>query len=119
MFTHPALLRELNQLSDHLRKCGEADWSRRVVQAADRIRKTGWTEAGAVHARSLFTGDPNLYNVSFGVEHERWLTAAMDAQKANQKLELHRDRVLELATQPLVAAETGPRLRSPDLEPLK
>ncbi len=119
MFTHPALLRELNFLSEHLRRSGEADWSRRVVQVADRIRKSGWTEAGAAHARSLFTGEPNLYQVSFGAEHARRLTAETDAQKANQKLDRHRDRVLDPGTQPLVAAETGPRLRSPDLEPLK
>ena len=118
MFTHPALLRELTLLADHLRRSGESAWSRRVVVVADAIRKSGWTEAGALHAQSLFRGEPNLYQVSFGAEHARWLSAVNTAQHANEKLEQLRMRVLELAAQPLVAAETGPRERSPDLAPM-
>ena len=117
MFTHPALLREMNALADFLRRHGEADWSRRVIVAADGIRKSGWTEAGLRHAQALFKGEPNIYQVSFGEEHARWL-AAGDAARANERLEQLRLRVLELAEQPVVAAEAGPRLRSPDLAPM-
>ncbi len=117
MFTHPALLREMTALADHLRRHGEADWSRKVIVAADGIRKAGWTEAGLRHAQSLFKGEPNLYQVSFGEEHARWLAAGA-APKANERLEHLRLRVLELTEQPVVPAEAGPRLRSPDLAPM-
>ena len=117
MFTHPALLRELTLLADFLRRSGESDWSRRVVVVADAIRKTGWTEAGAAHAQSLFKGEPNIYQVTFGAEHARFLGNSTGLQ-ATERLEKMRLRVLDLAAQPLVATETGPRLRSPDLPPL-
>ncbi len=118
MFTHPALLRELTLLADFLRRSGEVDCSRRVIMAADRIRKTGWTEAGSAHALGLFRGEASLYHVNFGSEHSRWLGGPLEAQKANERLEQLRLRVMELAAQPLVAAETGNRPRSPDLPPL-
>jgi hypothetical protein len=117
MFTHPALLRELTMLADFLRRSGESDWSRRVVVVADAIRKSGWTEAGAAHAQTLFKGEPNIYQVSFGAEHARFLGASTGLQ-ANARLEQLRLKVLELAAQPLVAAPSGPRQRSPDLPPL-
>jgi hypothetical protein len=118
MFTHPSLLRELTLLADFLRRSGEHEWSRRVVTVADKIRKTGWTDAGAGHVDSLFRGEPNLYQVTFGAEHARWLSTEADLAKAKDRLEQLRLKVQDLATQPLVAAETGPRPRSPDLPPL-
>ena len=118
MFTHPALLRELTLLADFLRRSGESEWSRKVVGVADKIRKTGWTEAGAGHVQSLFRGEPNLYHVTFGAEHARWLSTAADLAKAQGRLEQLRLKVQDLATQPLVAAESGERPRSPDLPPL-
>jgi hypothetical protein len=118
VFTHPALLREMTLLADFLRRSGEHDWSRKVVAAADRIRKSGWTEAGAGHVDGLFRGEPNLYQVTFGAEHARWLSSPADLAKAQARLEQLRLKVQDLATQPLVAAESGARPRSPDLPPL-
>ena len=118
MFTHPALLRELTLLADFLRRSGESEWSRKVVTVADRVRKSGWTEAGAAHVQGLFRGDPNLYQVTFGAEHARWLSTAADLAKAQDRLEQLRLKVQDLAAQPLVAAESGARPRSPDLPPL-
>ena len=115
MFTHPALLRELTLLAELLRRNGEAEWSRRTVQAADGVRKAGWTAAGAAHARSLFAGDRNLHSVSFGAEHLRWVGGEPGIPRANERLERHRLKVLDLMTHPVQAPEEGPRKRSPDL----
>jgi hypothetical protein len=115
MFTHPALLRELTLMAELLRRSGEAEWSRRTVGAADAMRKAGWTEAGAAHARSLFVGDRNLHSVSFGAEHHRWVGGEPGVHRANERLERHRLRVLDLMTHPVQAPVEGPRKRSPDL----
>jgi len=115
MFTHPSLLRELTLLAELLRRSGEAEWSRRAVQAADGVRKAGWTEAGAGHVRALFGGDRNLHSVSFGVEHHRWVGGEPGAHRANDRLERHRLRVLDLMAHPVHSPADGRRLRSPDL----
>jgi hypothetical protein len=115
MFTHPALLRELTLMADLLRRSGEAEWSRRAVQAADGVRKAGWTEAGAAHARGLFAGDRSLHSVSFGAEHHRWVGGEPGVHRANDRLERHRLKLLDLMNHPVQAPEEGPRKRSPDL----
>ena len=73
VFTHPALLRELNLISELLRRSGEGQWSQRIVQASDGLRKTGWTAAGLSLIRYLEQGEPGLHQVSFGVEHHRYV----------------------------------------------
>ena len=114
LFTHPALLRELTLLAELLRRSGEGEWSRRTVQAADGLRKSGWTAAGGASARALFAGG-GLHTVSFGAEHHRWVGGEAGARSANDRLQRHRQRVLELMEHPVHAAEEGPRKRSPDL----
>ena len=115
MFTHPALLRELTLMAELLRRSGEAEWSRRTVQATDGVRKAGWTAMGAGHVRALFGGERSLHSVSFGAEHHRWVGGEPGVHKANDRLERHRLRVLELMEHPVQAPEEGPRKRSPDL----
>ena len=115
MFTHPALLRELTLLAELLRRNGEAEWSRRTVQAADGVRKAGWTAAGGASVRALFGGEGSLHSVSFGAEHHRWVGGEAGAHRANERLQRHRQRVLELMEHPFHAVEEGPRKRSPDL----
>jgi hypothetical protein len=115
MFTHPSLLREMTLLAEFLRRSGEGDWARRVIQAADAIRKSGWTEQGGAHLQSLFKGEPSLFHVSFGAEHARWLPAG-ELDRANQRLERHRLKLADLGTQPHIQPPAaGPRQRSPDL----
>ena len=117
MFTHPALLRELTLVSELLRRGGEAQWSRRVIQAADSLRKSGWTEAGAQVIRDLKRGEPGLHQVSFGTEHLRYVGGEAGVAAANARLERHRIRLEELMALPTREAQQGPRLRSPDLGP--
>jgi hypothetical protein len=116
MFTHPALLRELTLLADFLRRNGEAEWSRRVVQAADGVRKAGWTADGHQRVQALFAGDRNLHSVSFGAEHHRWVGGESGVHRANDRLDQHRRKVQDLSTHPVHQAPAqGPRQRSPDL----
>jgi hypothetical protein len=115
MFTHPALLREMTLLADFLRRSGAGEWSRIVVQTADSVRKTGWTDEGHKRVQSLFSGDTGLHQVSFGVEHHRQVGGEAGAAKANARLERFRMKLSELAAQPTVAAVQGPRPKSPDL----
>lgn len=115
MFTHPSLLRELTLLADFLRRSGEPEWARRTVQAADGVRKAGWTRAGAAHVAALFAGERSLHSVSFGVEHHRWVGGEAGVHRANERLEQLRRRVLDLASHPSSEPEPGPKKRSPDL----
>lgn len=115
MFTHPALLRELTMTAEHLRRNGEAEWSRKVVLSTEGLRKHGWTEAGKRHYRELFDGRPSLDHVRFGPEHHRLTGGEAGAEQANARLEKHRLKLAELAALPVRAAQAGPRQRSPDL----
>jgi hypothetical protein len=117
MFTHPSLLRQLTLVSDHLRRAGESDWARRVVQAADRLRKTGWTDSGKQALQDLFETQPTLDSVNFGAEHERRLGGRLGVLEANERFIGLRVKLKELGTLPLrTAPQPGvPRLRSPDL----
>jgi hypothetical protein len=117
MFTHPALLRELNLISDLLRRGGEGQWSRRIVQAADGLRKAGWTPAGAELIRDLRRGEPGLMQLSFGAEHLRFVGGAAGLAKANERLDLHRRKLEDLMALPTRQAQPGPRPKSPDLAP--
>jgi hypothetical protein len=117
MFTHPALLRELNLISELLRRSGEGQWSQRVVQASDGLRKTGWTEAGLGLLRDLERGEPGLHQVSFGAEHHRYVGGQAGAALANERLERHRRRLRELMELPTREFQAGPRPKSPDLLP--
>lgn len=117
MFTHPALLRELQLTAEHLRRNGESEWSRRVVLTTEALRKTGWTAAGLGHVREIFDGSPNLNQVRFGPEHQRKTGGEAEAERANQRLEKHRLKLAELAALPVRQAPTGQRQRSPDLAP--
>lgn len=101
MFSHPALLRELNLLSDFLRRSGEAQWSRRIAQASDELRRGGWTPAGAALIRDLGRGEGGLDKLVFGREHLRFLGGEAGLGKAERQLDLHRrnlERLLELPT---------------------
>jgi hypothetical protein len=116
MFTHPALLREMTLLADFLRRNGEAEWSRRVVLAADGVRKAGWTKDGLGRVQSLFAGDRNLHSVTFGFEHHRWVGGETGVHRANDRLEQLRRKVRDLSAHPVQDAPAqGPRKRSPDL----
>jgi hypothetical protein len=117
MFTHPSLLRQLKATAEHLRRAGEMDWARRVVQAGDHVRKSGWTAAGKKGLDALFAGDGALDAVSFGVEHERRLGGPVGVGEANQRLSELRLGLKDLGSLPL-RAEPNPDLpvqRSPDL----
>jgi hypothetical protein len=116
MFTHPALLRELTLTAEHLRRNGETEWSRRVVQSTEGLRKHGWTDEGQRHYRELFTGRPSLDQVRFGPEHHRLTGGEDGAERANVRLEKHRLKLAELAALPVRAPQPGRRQRSPDLE---
>jgi hypothetical protein len=116
MFTHPALLRELTLTAEHLRRYGETEWSRRVVQTAERLRRVGWTEEGRRVLRELFDGSPSLHGVRFGPEHARHTGGEEGAERANRRLELHRLKLAELGSLPTHGAPLGPRRRSPDLK---
>lgn len=96
MFTHPALLRELNQVAELLRREGEPEWARRVVQGTEALRKAGWTEEGRRHVQGLFEGRPSLADLPLGE---------------------HRLKLAELTALPVRTAPSGPRRRSPDLAP--
>ncbi|HTB21148.1 MAG TPA: hypothetical protein VK914_00425 [bacterium] len=115
MFTHPALLRELNQIADLLRRSGEGQWAQRVVQASDGLRKTGWTAPGLALVRDLEKGEPGLHQISFGTEHLRQLGSLAGLALANERLERHRLRLKELMELPTREVQTGPRPKSPDL----
>ena len=117
MFSHPALLRELNLTAEHLRRHGEAEWSRRVLLSAESVRKSGWTEEGWRHFRALFDGDPSLNQARFGPEHLRHTGDEAGIDKANQRLERHRLKLAELGALPTRPKAVGPRQRSPDLVP--
>lgn len=118
MFTHPALLRQLQMTAETLRRAGETAWSRRLVQVADTVRKSGWTELGRESLLALFEGQGTLDSVTFGAEHARRLSGRQDLEQANERLSLHRQKLRELGQlptrQPLSAG--APRKRSPDLE---
>ncbi|MGH7441327.1 MAG: hypothetical protein ACREKE_01500 [bacterium] len=111
MFSHPALLRELNQFADFLRRSGEAQWSRRILQASDELRRHGWTEAGAAPIRALQRGESGLDKLVFGEEHRRFLGSVAGFQRATEQLDAHRarlERLLELPTKVLASApESG------------
>src|SRR5947208_3008045 len=100
MFTHPALLRQLTMTADHLRRGGETAWARRVVQAADALRKLGWTDAAVARFSELFESDPGLDAVMFGSEHERRLGGPQGVGEANFRLSELRVKMKELATHP-------------------
>jgi hypothetical protein len=117
MFTHPALLRELNLIADLLRRGGEGLWSRRVTQAADGLRKSGWTAEGQALVRELYRGEPGLGQFSFGAEHLRPIGGPGPLEKANASLARHRLKLEDLMALPVKAAQTGPRPKSPDLGP--
>jgi hypothetical protein len=117
MFTHPALLRQLNLCSELLRRGGEGAWARRVVQAADAIRKSGWTEAGQLILQGLFDGEPGFEALSFGAEHSSRLGGPDGITLANEKLSAQRAQLRELGRHPVKDAPdpAQPRRRSPDL----
>jgi hypothetical protein len=115
MFTHPALLRELKQLADLLRRSGESLWARRVVQVTDVLARTGWTLEGYEALRELRRGEPGLHQVNFGEEHSRQLGGPEGLAQANERLAALKERIDDLAALPLRKAEEGPRRRSPDL----
>lgn len=117
MFTHPALLRQLTMTADHLRRGGETAWSRRVVLAADTIRKMGWTDAAVRSFAGLFETDPGLDAVNFGAEHERRLGGPHGVDDANRRLSELRIKIKELATHPTRESPDPEvrRPRSPDL----
>lgn len=116
MFTHPALLREMTVTAEFLRRGGEVEWARRVVGAADQVRRLGWTEAGHQALRSLWDSDPSIESVTFGAEHERHLGGPVQSAQANERLSRHRAKLTDLAQQRLAQSPApGPRLRSPDL----
>ena len=117
VFTHPALLRELNQISELLRRSGEGQWAQKVVQASEALRKTGWTEAGLGLIRGLEQGEPGLHQVSFGAEHHRFLGGAAGVAPANERLERHRRKLKDLMELPTREIQAGPRAKSPDLPP--
>ena len=119
MFTHPSLLRSLLLTSDFLRRSGEARWARDLKALGDRIRKWGWTQDSKADLDAVFTAEPSLWRVSFGAEHERWLHGEKGVRLANEKLADMCAELRELSQVPLVdPASSGPRKRSPDLEPL-
>ncbi len=102
--------------ADLLRRGGEAEWARRVVGTTDQIRKLGWTQAGHQTLRLLWDVEPSIESVTFGAEHARRLSDPAQSAQANERLSLHRSRIVALAEQGLVTAPApGPRLRSPDL----
>jgi hypothetical protein len=117
MFTHPALLRQLTLAADHLRKGGEAAWARRLVGAADAVRKLGWTDAALGPIHELFKAEPGLDSVSFGAEHERRVGGPQGAAEANARLSEMRIKIKELALHPVKGAPDPEvrRPRSPDL----
>jgi len=117
MFTHPSLLRQLTLVSEQLRRAGESAWARRVVQAADKLRKSGWTDTGKQALQELFDTPPSLDSVHFGAEHERRLGGLQGVAQANESFSVLRVKLKELGTFPLKAAPAPglPRLRSPDL----
>jgi hypothetical protein len=117
MFSHPALLRELTLTAEHLRRHGEGQWSRRVVESTEALRKSGWTQQGLQAFRALFDGSPSLNQVRFGPEHQRLTGGEAGAERANQRLERHRLKLAELGALPVRPAPTGLRQRSPDLAP--
>src|SRR5262245_39168766 len=101
MFTHPALLRQLNQAAELLRRGGETAWARRLVQAADQLRKLGWTAEARTALMELFDGQYRLEAVSFGSEHERRLGGPQGCAEANARLAELRQKIRELASHPL------------------
>jgi plasmid stabilization system protein ParE len=117
MFTHPALLRQLTLCADHLRRGGETAWARRVVQAADSMRKLGWTDAARAHYGQLFEGEAHLDTVGFGSEHERRLGGPQGVAEANARLAELKSKIKELASHPTKEAPDPElrRQRSPDL----
>jgi hypothetical protein len=117
MFTHPALLRELNLTAELLRRSGETQWSRRINQAADGLRKMGWTAQGIELIRDLQRGQGGLNQVNFGAEHHRQLGGEAGAARANQSLERHRLKLEQLMELPTRTAPEGARPKSPDLIP--
>ncbi len=117
MFTHPALLRELTLTSELLRRSGEGAWARRVTQAADGLRRSGWTDEGLRLVKDLQRGEPGLHQVSFGAEHLRQAGGEAGVAQANARLERHRRKLAELIELPTREAPAGPRQRSPDLAP--
>jgi|GEM_PF-4777128 len=117
MFTHPALLRELNVVSDLLRRSGEGRLSQKIVQASDGLRKLGWTAAGMALMRDLQQGQPGLNQLSFGLEHHRCLGGELGAAQANERLEQHRRKLEQLMELPVRQTPLGLRQKSPDLFP--
>ena len=115
MYSHPALLRELTLCADLLRRSGEAAWARVLLQTTDRLRKSGWTEAGRQVVLELFEQDPGIEAVSFGSEHGRWLKGPAAVEAANTALRARLDHIKALGAEPRVLPEPGPRKRSPDL----
>ena len=105
MFTHPALLRELTQAAQLLRRNGETAWARRLIQTADAIRRSGWTQAGRKSWLGLYEGEASLDSLEL-----------KGGGSACGELDLHRGRIKEMGSQPLARPALGPPQRSPDLE---
>ena len=105
--------------ADFLRSCGEKEWARTVVQAADGLRKQGWTDAGKGAVEKIFCSDPSLGSVTFGTEHGRWLGGETGQEEANKKFSILCQKIRDLMTldtRELPAIQD--RKRSPDLIPL-
>ena len=115
MFTHPALLRELNTIAELLRLGGETERARTVVQAADLLRRSGWTPAGAQAIKHLRATQEAFSQTGFGAGHARW--SPVDLERMSDRLRRHWDRSTELASLPTEAMPVGLRQRSPDLGP--
>ncbi len=117
MFNHPALLRQLNLCAEELRRGGETAWARRLVVAADLVRRSGWCDTGKAAVDALFSVEPGLDSVMLGAEHERRLGGPVGVADANIRISELRNKLKELAAAPLRQAPPpgAPRQRSPDL----
>src|SRR3954470_9898223 len=118
MFTHPALLRKINMTAEFLRNCGEGEWARRLTAAAERVRKSGWTDEAGKLFQALFSGEPSLHQLTLGAERRTRLDSmGLDTEAANLRLSKLREQLAELAQTPTVP-ERNPEVkpkRSPDL----
>jgi hypothetical protein len=121
MFTHPALLRQVNLTVEFLRRCGEGTWARRLSLEGDAIRKSGWTEAARGRFLKLFGGDGSLNQLTLGDEHQRRLAGmGLEAWEANRMLAAFRQNLSDLSQEPTVKGrEPGERVkRAADLPDL-
>lgn len=117
MFTHPALLRQLNQVTELLRKAGEGEQARRMAQAAEALRRQGWTAPALEALKGALHAHPPFDAFSFCDLHERRLGSPDAVLEANSRLREARARLKEHMELPLrqPLPPDAPRPRSPDL----